>query len=723
MPKRFGSIVLVLALLVSSPARIVASTGVPPATPAEPVTDNYFGTIVVDPYRWMERGASDPRFLPLLKAQNAFMASLLAPLAGPRDALKARLLSASKSVAGPYGWKRAGGRFFYQEVRTTQDVSVLRVREPDGVTRTLFDPSTFASGTSHAAITYQQPSIDGSHVAVGVALGGSEETTTRILDVRTGALLPDAISRTNQGAPSWRDDGSSFYYARDRQVATGSEAYAKLENMRVYLHVLGTDPEHDPAVFGPGLASSPGLPVSGVNSVNTLTGTPYLIGTNGSGTSLPPTVYVSRNGGAAWTKMIARSEQFAPPYSGSSQFATRGSKLFVLLQNVPNRRIVSYDLSDSKGKPVVVVPESSRVIEGVFATSNSLYVEYRDGLHLSLQKLSDSGKMLGEVPLPFAGAVWSIDASPTEPNIRFGMDSWTHVAGLFAFDEKTGTVSDTGLIQKNPYDTSHLAAREVMVPSTDGASVPVSIITRDDVALDGSHPTIVEAYGAYGVSIDPFFSPTQLEWARRGGVFAWAHARGGGEYGESWHVAGQKANKQHTADDMIAAAHYLIDKKYTSPRHLALRGTSGGGIPVGVALIQHPELFAVAVENVGMTNLLRQQTRWNGPANIPEVGDVTKVTDFAYIFPMDAYVHVKDGVPYPAFIGIVGANDPRGFAWILEKMVSRLQAASSSGKPVVLRTDFDAGHGFDSRTQAVDETADEWTFLLWQLGDPEFQPK
>ena len=232
----------------------------------------------------------------------------------------------------------------------------------------------------------------------------------------------------------------------------------------------------------------------------------------------------------------------------------------------------------------------------------------------------------------------------------------------------------------------------------------------------------MEGYGAYGIAIDPEFGPSMLEWVRRGGVLAYAHVRGGGEYGERWHLAGQKAQKQHTVDDMIACARYLIDQKYTSAAHLAVRGTSAGGLAVGGAIVQHPEFFAAAVDNVGDTNLLRSQQTPGGPANIPEFGDATLPEDFKFMFPLDAYQRVKDGTVYPAVLGITGANDPRVAPWIVAKMIARLQAATSSGKPVVLRVDFDAGHGIgSSRTQALDERADEWAFLLWQLGDPEFQ--
>jgi len=262
------------------------------------------------------------------------------------------------------------------------------------------------------------------------------------------------------------------------------------------------------------------------------------------------------------------------------------------------------------------------------------------------------------------------------------------------------------------------------VPSTDGAQVPASILCAKDIRLDGSHTAVLEGYGAYGISIDPFFEPKFLPLLERGGVVVFVHARGGGEFGEKWHLAGQKATKQHTIDDVVATARYLIERKYTSPQHLAVLGTSAGGIPVGGAITQHPELFAAAVDNVGMTDLLRFQTTQGGAANIPEFGDVGRPGEYEWLYRISAYHHVSNGTRYPAVMGVTGVNDPRVPSWIVAKFIARLQAASGSGKPVLLRVDYDAGHGLGSnRTQREEQIADEAAFILWQTGYPEFQPR
>jgi prolyl oligopeptidase len=253
--------------------------------------------------------------------------------------------------------------------------------------------------------------------------------------------------------------------------------------------------------------------------------------------------------------------------------------------------------------------------------------------------------------------------------------------------------------------------------------IPLSIIHKRGLALDGSHPTWLTGYGAYGINYDPYFDPTMLVFLEHGGVRAFAHVRGGGEYGEDWHQAGQKLTKQHTIDDFIAGGEYLIEHKYTSAAHLAGEGTSAGGITIGGAITQRPEMFGAALIRVGDSDALRSETMASGPANIPEFGTVKEADGFKALFAMDAYQHVKPSTPYPAVLLTTGVNDPRVAPWQAAKMTARLQAATSSGKPVLLRVDYDAGHGLGStKSQRDIELGDEVAFLFWQLGVTGYAP-
>ena len=259
--------------------------------------------------------------------------------------------------------------------------------------------------------------------------------------------------------------------------------------------------------------------------------------------------------------------------------------------------------------------------------------------------------------------------------------------------------------------------------SADGTSIPLSLVYKKGLALDGSHPTLLGGYGSYGITIEPSYAPRALAWLERGGVLAFAHVRGGGEYGEDWHLAGKLLTKNHTWEDFIACGQYLVDNGYTLPTRLGGTGTSAGGITVGRALTERPGLFAAILDRVGSSNPLRAEFTPNGPPNVPEFGTVSDPDGFKALYAMDAYQHVRDGVKYPAVLLTTGINDPRVASWEPAKMAARLQAATTSGKPILLRVDYDAGHGIGStKAQDAADEADEWSFLLWQFGEPDFQP-
>jgi prolyl oligopeptidase len=372
-------------------------------------------------------------------------------------------------------------------------------------------------------------------------------------------------------------------------------------------------------------------------------------------------------------------------------------------------------------------PPSETIIDGIYGATDALYMSSRNGVAKNLSRLAYRvGATLERIALPVEGSTFGIDASMNHDGIVFGLQSWIIPPIVYRYDLSTHELVDTKLQSNNPLDLSGFQVREVQTTSTDDARVPISIIFRKGIALDGSHPTLFEGYGCYGVPIEAEFNPSYfpgiLAWVERGGVFAVAHVRGGGEYGERWHLDGQKATKQHTVDDMLATARYLISNKYTSPARLAVRGTSAGGIAEGNCIVQHPELFAAAIHHFGYANMLRLQFTESGPANIPEFGDATKPDEFKWLYAMSAYDHVKDGTKYPAVLALTGINDTRVPSWIVAEFAARLQRATSSGKPVLLRVDFDAGHHSlgSNRVQLENTAADEQAFLLWQFRDKQF---
>jgi len=700
----------------------------PQAAKAENVETDYFGTKVADPYRWMEGGAAEnPRLMDFLKSQNTYTRSILASLKG-RDKLLARIQELDNAVPTVRSWQRAGKSLFYMATAPGATSASLLVREADGKSRTLLDPVSMEQGGAHAAIDYYAPSWDGRYVIAGVSLGGSENSTIHIIETATGRMLPDAITRTQYAGPSWRADSRSFYYSRLQELPPNAPPTAIYENERVYLHVLGSDPEKDAKILGPGVSSSLDIPKAGFVGAGATPGSDFAIGYYSAGTTDPASIYLApiakaTDASTPWRKIVSAEDVLSP--GADSNGTTHESSLYLLVdKDAPNRKLLRLDLEHpDMAHATLLVPESDAVLTGIYAAQDGLYLSSKRGVTYMLQRSAYGPTLKWEkVPLPYGGTISNIDANVTQPGVVFRLESWTQSDQAFAYDPTSNRVSNIGLIQKHPADFSGVDAREVEATSADGTKIPVSILCKKDLALDGSHPTLMEGYGAYGISSDPYFDSRMLAWIERGGVYATAHVRGGGEFGEAWHNAGRKETKQHTIDDMIATARYLIQQHYTSPQHLAVMGTSAGGIAVGGSIVQHPELFVAAIDNVGMTDLLRFQTSQGGAANIPEFGDVTDPAGFKYLYAVSPYHHVVEGAKYPAVMGITGANDPRVPSWMIAKMIARLQAASASGKPILLRVDFDEGHGLgSSRPQREKLLADIGAFILWQSGDPDFQ--
>jgi prolyl oligopeptidase len=328
------------------------------------------------------------------------------------------------------------------------------------------------------------------------------------------------------------------------------------------------------------------------------------------------------------------------------------------------------------------------------------------------------------VALPFDGTIELSAAESRCDGIFLAMASWTKAPQVYSYDPATKQLTNTGLQPAAEFDLPQdIQSEVVMAKSHDGTAVPLSIVYRRGIRLDGSNPTLLSGYGSYGIPQEPWFIPRTLAFLERGGILATAHVRGGGEYGEDWYRAGYKATKPNTWKDFIACAEYLIQHKYTSPAKLAGTGGSAGGILIGRAMTERPELFGMAIPQVGALDMLRAETTPNGVPNIPEFGSVATEEGFKALYEMSAYHHVKSGVAYPATLLTHGINDPRVEPWETAKMGASLQAATTSGKPVLLRIDYEAGHGIGTtKKQIQEEAADIWTFVFWQAGVPGFQP-
>jgi prolyl oligopeptidase len=696
----------------------------PPPPPAGTVSDTYFGVKVPDPYRAFE-DPKNPELLDYFRAQNAYTRRVLDALPG-RAALAARIVEldrASEAVSD-----LTVGRQAYFYLRRPAGASALQLYErpfSGGAARLVLDPQRFArTANVHYTIDYYAPSLDDRYVAFGIAEGGSEVEVLRVVDVASGRLLADTIDRVPFGAPTWSADGRSFYYYRTAKLPPGAPQSARDTKGRVYFHRLGDDPATDRAVFGYGYAPDiPFAPEDGGGLV-LQPGTPWAIAVVDHGV---------QNEFAAWAAPLASLGRAAVPWRQIVRYGDdvtalglRGSTMYALAHRKASRfQVLAFDLAHGDaGHARVVVPQSARVITGLNVARDALYLNDLDRGLSRVRRAAFTAGGIGapvDVALPFTGAIGELDTDSRRAGAVFELEGWTHSPQWDAV-APDGTVADIGLQRPSPVDYSGITSEEVDAISADGTQVPLSIVRREDLVSDEGYPTLLDGYGAYGIVNGPSFSPMRLAWLERGGIFAECHVRGGGELGADWHFAAHIATKQRTIDDFIGCAHYLIEHGYTTSAKLAGMGTSAGGVTIGNAIVQQPTLFAAAIDNVGDTNAVRDEYAEGGPSNIPEFGTDKDPVGFKALLATDAYVQMKPHVAYPAVLALTGVNDPRVAPWIVAKFVAKLQRSTTSGKPVLLRVQLDAGHGMlgSSRAQAEAMTTDIDAFLFWQLGDPDF---
>ena len=697
-----------------------------PAAPVRPVTDQYFGVTISDPYRYME-DLTNPEVAAWFKGQNDYTRGVLAKIPG-RDALLKRIKELDQSTPARVSsvQRIPGGRYFYEKELASEIVPKLYVRDGlDGQERILLDPAKYpvAEG-SHNAISYYSPSWDGKMVAVGVSAGGSENAVIHILEADTGKELPETIDRARFGAIVWRTDNRSFFYNRLQKLAPGQPETDYEQKSIDSLHVVGTDADKDVPAFGFGLSPKAEIAAADVPFVLPTSNSRWAIGLVAHGVLNEVTMYKAPTDEVGkpdtpWEKICDVSDDV-------TSFAVDGDEIYLLShKDAPHFKVLKTSLSHPDVEHAeVVLPEGAPVIKDIETAQDGLYVQETDGTLGVLKRLSYQAGKPEEVQLPFAGAVGLSGMDERIPGALIVMTSWAKAPRIYFFDPQTRAMTDTKLQPLGPNDDpADVVTQEVKVQSWDGVMVPLSIVRMRSVKLDGTNPTLLWGYGAYGISIDPEFNPVLLAWLEKGGVFAIAHPRGGGEYGDDWHRGGQKLTKPNTWRDFIACGQYLIDNHYTSTPKLGIEGGSAGGITIGRTITERPDLFAAAVDEVPMSNSMRFENTPNGPPNIPEFGTTQTQWGFEDLFAMGAYEHVHDGAHYPAVMLTTGWNDPRVVSWQPGKMAARLQAATGSGKPVLLRVEYSGGHGIGStKVQNEELDADNWSFLLWQFGVAGFQP-
>jgi len=705
----------------------------PPVAPVRPVTTDYYSTNVVDPYRYMEN-LKDPEVQAWMMAQGDYTRAVLARISG-RGKLLERIRELDQSATRVAAEELPGGLYLVGKVLPGDNTMKLYLRRGlHGKDELLVDPGKITltpadQGKGKNIIEGVALSNDLRHVAVGIEPGGDELAgELHVMDIATRRETGDVITHVGAEAwePTWLPDNHSFVYGRLQKLPPGAPAAEVRQKFRSYLHVLGTDPAKDEAVLGYGVAPSVPVTPSEIASVRTQPGSRWALGViTGSVTPngafyIEPVADLGKTN-SAWRKVAGFPD-------GVKDIVVHGDDLYVLTyKNAPRYKVI---LTDAR-KPGLATAETivrpgQAVVTGISAARDALYVQLMDGGISRLLRVSYGPRpKVEKVALPFDGSILGMSTDPRLPGALLAMTSWTKARRIYAYDPQAKRLTDTKLQPAGPYDDpANITSVEVKVPSYDGTMVPLSIVYPKMMKLDGANPTLLKGYGGYGFTIPAYFDPTQLAWYDIGGVLAVCHVRGGGAYGEAWHLAGKKATKPNTWRDFIACAQYLIAKKYTSRARLAGMGVSAGGILIGRAITSRPDLFAAAIDKVGLSDTLRYEQTQNGETNIPELGSVKTEAGFKALYAMSAYAHVKQGMAYPAVLLETGMNDPRVDPWQMAKMSARLEAATSSDKPVLLRVDYAGGHGGLGATRQQDEEqhADEMSFLLWQFGVPGFQP-
>lgn len=722
--RAFPGVALLYLVLVypvhahSAPAHVppVNPTGAPADLAARPVEESYFGTKLTDRFRFIE--AKDPATLEWMRAQSAWTRSVFDSIAPRADYLR-RLSALGASFTFVRSVQTGGARLFYLERKAGADAWDLMVKDGSGEPRTLIDTPALikAAGGVPQAIDYYQTSPDGARVAVGISAGGSEASKLTVIDVASGRTIAGPIDRAQFATPSWLDDGSGVFFLRLQQLPPNAAPTDKYRNSAAWFWTLSEPPV---AVAG----ASTGLgPITDPNKfpgvlVIARSGQAFLLAVNGVQNEVEAwtgPVAEARTGHLSWRPLVVTADDV------TGLDASPTTIYLLTHKDAPTFKVLSLPLGGSLASArTLIAARPDRVIESIHWAKDALYVAAREGLSGKVLRVDPHGK-LTELPLPFAGTVDEVATDPLLPGAIVALNGWVHPPAHYRYDPAAGTFAELKIGAGPAFDSSRYDAVEMSARAADGTEVPLSVITPAGPVQP--RPMLLDAYGAYGISTLPEFQPRIVALVEAGGSFAECHVRGGGELGEAWRLGGKDANKPNTWRDFIACAETLIAKGYTTSDRLTIQGTSAGGITVGRAATERPELFAGAVGRVGDLDALRSETMPSGPANIPEFGTVKDPQGFKNLLAMDAYQHVRDDAHYPAFLLTTGLNDPRVEPWEPAKMAARLMQVPGH-KPVLLRVEDAAGHGLGTTKSTRDaEDADIAAFVFWRAGVPEWQPR
>ncbi|WP_114241498.1 prolyl oligopeptidase family serine peptidase [Dyella sp. C9] len=691
----------------------------PPAPPKRPVSDTYFGTTLTDPYRYMEK-VGDPEVVAWIKAEGRYTAAVLDSIPG-HAALVRQMSDFTGAFAIVMHAQRVQGVLFYEERSEGADSFDLWTRDASGKARKLVDVQALRRlhGGEPQAINYFAPSPDASKVAVGISSGGSEDASLFVYDVATGKPIAGPLELARFGVTGWTDDSRQLFVLLQSKLAPGapeSDKYLHTRNVRwdmksapvVLMGGPSTGKVTVPAEMFPFVVTRPGASVATAQVIN---------GTQSEMDLWTVDAASATDPAAPWTRLAVRDD-------GITAVDMVKDRLFLLShKDAPTFKVLAL----KAGQPLaaastLVAARPDRVIEGIAAASDGLYVYARRGVYSELFKVPLDGGPEQSIALPIKGSVNGLTTDPRAAGAVLALDSWVTPNTTFAYDPSTGRLDDLRLGRVPPgYNPAAFVVSDLTAKAKDGTAVPLSYV--ENRGARRPQLLLLYAYGSYGIAQFPAFSARWAMILKQDIAFAVCHVRGGGELGENWRLGGKDANKPNTWRDLIACGEDLVARGYTSRDKLFIMGGSAGGITMGRAMEERPELFAGVIDMVPAANTVRQEFFSNGVPNIPEFGTVKTQDGFRNLLVMDSYFNVKDGTSYPPVLITTGLNDPRVPSWEPAKLTARLRA-SGTRAPVLLRVDEQAGHGIGStKTQTDALVADMITFILWHGGVPGWQPR